>query len=94
MFEKLLPQQDSDHTSDKRDDDHVCQYTLFGKPRERCIKCNRENPKVTIWRLLVVAAMQVPNCQVPTHPYMLPDENDEVLLTLREYKKAMRSKNF
>lgn len=94
MFEKLLPQQDSDHTS-KHDDDHVCQYSLFGKPRERCIKCNRENPEVTIWRQLVLAAMQVPNCRVPTHPYLLPTHDDKrVRLTLREYKKSMRSANF
>jgi len=78
----------------QHDDDHVCVYTLFGKPRERCVKCNRENPEITIWRQLVLAAMTIPNCKVPSHPYLLPDSNDEVRLTLREYKKAMRSANF
>jgi hypothetical protein len=72
-----------------------CQFDVFGKPRERCIKCGVENPVVTIWRQLVVQAIEN-DMPTPTHPYLIEPKTIglEPLMTLREYKRAMRSKNF
>jgi hypothetical protein len=75
---------------------HKCVFDIFGKPRERCIKCGAENPVVTVWRQLVVQALEN-NLPTPSHPYLLhnpKDLGDEPKMTLREYKRAMRSKNF
>jgi hypothetical protein len=75
---------------------HKCIFELFGKPREHCIKCGTENPVVVVWRQLVVHAIEN-GLQVPTHPYLLhnpKDLKDGPRLTVREYKKAMRSKSF
>jgi len=72
-----------------------CVFTLFGKHKEHCVKCGAENPVVTLWRQLVVAAIET-GCDVPTHPYLVSPKTlvAEQLMTLREYKRAMRSKNF
>lgn len=71
-----------------------CQYSLFGKQREHCVKCGAENPIVTLWRQLVVAAIET-NCDAPQHPYLKTHHYTvEQLMSMREYKRAMRSKNF
>jgi len=74
---------------------HKCQFSLFGHARETCVHCGAENPTVTLWRQLVVHAIenQLPT---PTHPYLRQHKVLSVkqLMTMREFKKAMRRASF
>jgi hypothetical protein len=82
-------------TTHKNDKPHKCQFTLFGKPLEHCCKCGDENPLITIWRQLVVHAIEN-KLDAPCHPYLKQPKMliNKQIMTMREYKRAMRSKNF